>query len=70
MKSMMRLLFVIKSTVPVGTSEELKKFLKGKTNKKFYVVNNPEFLKEGAAIDDFMRLIELLLVQTLMWLLK
>jgi UDPglucose 6-dehydrogenase len=48
-------IIVIKSTVPVGTSEELKKFLKGKTNKKFYVVNNPEFLKEGAAIDDFMR---------------
>lgn len=48
-------IIVIKSTVPVGTNVEVEKVIAKKTNKKFHVVNNPEFLKEGAAIDDFMK---------------
>lgn len=46
---------VIKSTVPVGTSTLLRSLIAENTSKNFYLVNNPEFLKEGAAIDDFMR---------------
>ena len=51
---------VSKSTVPVGTCEEISKAISGvlvSAHKKldFYVASNPEFLKEGAAIDDFMR---------------
>ncbi len=46
---------VIKSTVPVGTSTELRKHIQSKTTKKFSLVNNPEFLKEGSAVEDFMR---------------
>lgn len=48
-------IIVIKSTVPVGTSTNLKKHIKANTDKKFYLVNNPEFLKEGSAVEDFMR---------------
>lgn len=44
---------VVKSTVPVGTTAEVKKIL-AKNGKKTSVAFNPEFLKEGAAIDDFM----------------
>jgi len=48
---------VTKSTVPVGTGEHLRRLTsehqKGKFN--FGIVSNPEFLREGAAIDDFMR---------------
>src|SRR5574341_101836 len=46
---------VNKSTVPVGTAEKVKTAVAGKTRFKFDVVSNPEFLKEGAAIEDFMR---------------
>jgi UDPglucose 6-dehydrogenase len=46
---------VIKSTVPVGTCHEVERWLKANTKNSFHVVNNPEFLKEGSAIDDFMR---------------
>ncbi len=49
-------LVVTKSTVPVGTSKEIKKILsKIISNDLFDVVSNPEFLREGSAIDDFMR---------------
>lgn len=46
---------VIKSTVPVGTNVEIKKLITEHTKKKFHLVNNPEFLKEGSAVEDFMR---------------
>ena len=46
---------VNKSTVPVGTAELVQKTIAIHTEHDFSVVSNPEFLKEGAAIDDFMR---------------
>ncbi len=45
---------VNKSTVPVGTAALVKKTIQKQTNTKVQVVSNPEFLKEGAAVDDFM----------------
>jgi UDPglucose 6-dehydrogenase len=49
------LIVVLKSTVPIGTGEDVKAYLAKKTDKKVVVVNNPEFLKEGSAVDDFMK---------------
>jgi UDPglucose 6-dehydrogenase len=47
---------VTKSTVPVGTGKRLRRIIsEERPNAKFAVVSNPEFLREGAAIDDFMR---------------
>ena len=47
---------VTKSTVPVGTTMEVKKIISKKIDERsFDVVSNPEFLREGSAINDFMR---------------
>ena len=46
---------VTKSTVPVGTAPRLREVIRRETTHPFSVVSNPEFLKQGAAIDDFMR---------------
>ena len=45
-------IIVTKSTVPVGTGDEIEKILKRKRN-KFEIISNPEFLREGEAIRDF-----------------
>ncbi len=54
------LVVVTKSTVPVSTAEKVRNALaaqleKRSSNLDFYVASNPEFLKEGAAIEDFMK---------------
>lgn len=46
---------VIKSTVPVGTNRKLMERMSQKAGRTIDVASNPEFLKEGAALDDFMR---------------
>ena len=46
-------IIVVKSTVPVGTNAELARRMAEATEVPFDVASNPEFLKEGAAIDDF-----------------
>ncbi len=46
---------VLKSTVPVGTHQKVRDAIAGLTSQHFGVASNPEFLKEGAAIEDFMR---------------
>ncbi len=55
-----RLIVVDKSTVPIGTADRVRLTIqeeldKRKSNLEFDVVSNPEFLKEGAAINDFMK---------------
>ncbi|MDH3297313.1 MAG: UDP-glucose/GDP-mannose dehydrogenase family protein [Gemmatimonadota bacterium] len=46
---------ITKSTVPVGTAGKVRLEIERHTNQSFQVCSNPEFLKEGAAVDDFMR---------------
>ncbi len=46
---------VVKSTVPVGTTERVRDIIRQRTNTPFLIANNPEFLKEGAAILDFQK---------------
>ena len=54
------LIVVDKSTVPVGTADKVRQAIQGELNSRkldidFHVVSNPEFLKEGDAINDFMK---------------
>lgn len=46
---------VVKSTVPVGTHGRVREAIAALTDQPFDVASNPEFLKEGSAVDDFMR---------------
>ncbi len=46
---------ITKSTVPVGTAAKVRAEIEKRTKHKVHVCSNPEFLKEGAAVDDFMK---------------
>ena len=46
---------VTKSTVPVGTTEKVRDTIKSNSDIEFDVASNPEFLKEGAAVEDFLK---------------
>jgi UDPglucose 6-dehydrogenase len=48
-------LIIVKSTVPVGTTHRVDQLIRSRTKVPFYIANNPEFLKEGAAVNDFMK---------------
>ncbi len=48
-------LVVVKSTVPVGTTDRVRDLIGQQTSRPFFIANNPEFLKEGAAVNDFLR---------------
>ena len=48
-------LIVTKSTVPVGTAERVRAEIAKHTTTAFHICANPEFLKEGAAVEDFMK---------------
>jgi UDPglucose 6-dehydrogenase len=46
-------IIVTKSTVPIGTGDEIEKLIRGKKKRNFDIISNPEFLREGEAIRDF-----------------
>ena len=46
---------VVKSTVPVGTAERVQETIGRETSHPFSVVSNPEFLKQGSAVEDFLK---------------
>lgn len=46
---------VLKSTVPVGTAREAKKFVREHARVDIEIINNPEFLRQGAALEDFLK---------------
>jgi UDPglucose 6-dehydrogenase len=46
---------ITKSTVPVGTAAKVREAIAARTRGRFHVCSNPEFLKEGAAVEDFMK---------------
>lgn len=48
-------IIINKSTVPVGTAAEVEQIVKKNTSYDFDVVSNPEFLKQGAAVEDFLK---------------
>jgi UDPglucose 6-dehydrogenase len=48
-------IIVNKSTVPIGSHRIVAEWIRSETEKPFEVVSNPEFLKEGSAVDDFLR---------------
>lgn len=48
-------IFILKSTVPIGSNQEIKKYMSKKLKSEFDVISNPEFLKEGSAVQDFMK---------------